>query len=354
MTTRALTGGGCSYCTGLVVPLTTVFTQPSRCPLPIRFQYIHQATDCAPPEFSSVWYEWGYYSPAICPSGYTIGCTLSPPDRAWYGTSTEGDAAYWCVPRYWDCVWGQSGWASITSPTPSREPAIQVRWHSSDLSLLETDPFDGAWRGPFTPPPTSTSRTIPAQTFSGRTGIGDGSATTSSATTESTGSETFQSATLKPSVTATVQPTARSGFSTGAKAGIAVGAIPGVVFVASFLAWLWYRRRSHRHVTDITPEVPHLDSNPISELESKNNRPVGELPAKHDYGADGVVSRGPMLRLSSYQRIQRTGRVEVIRKVAMRQWPSCLRAMRGLVNLAERKDEGWTRIRNADIGVRNV
>ncbi|KAB5578688.1 hypothetical protein GE09DRAFT_558303 [Coniochaeta sp. 2T2.1] len=188
------------------------------------------------------------------------------------------------------CHLDQSGWASIASPTPSTESAIQVRWQSSDLSLLETEPFDNVRWPPSTSPPTSTSPTVPAQTSSGRTGIDDGSATTPSTTTESAGSETVQSATLTTSAifatsataTATVQPTARADLSTGAKAGIAVGAIRGIVFVASFLAWFWHRRRSQLHAMAITPEVPHLDGNPVSELEGKNHRPVSELPAKRE------------------------------------------------------------------------
>lgn len=65
-----------------------------------QFQRNPEVRDkCAPPGFEQYWWSSvGYYSPAICPSGYTAGCfrwnsKQGPPVEA-----TE--TAIQCVPKY--------------------------------------------------------------------------------------------------------------------------------------------------------------------------------------------------------------------------------------------------------------
>ncbi|KAB5578687.1 hypothetical protein GE09DRAFT_1090682 [Coniochaeta sp. 2T2.1] len=86
MTTRTITTSNNSptnFRNGLVRPLTTVFTQPSSgCAFPI-------------PE-TDVW-QFVFYSPGICPSGYTIGCSYSNNMGAPW-TITPGETAALCVP----------------------------------------------------------------------------------------------------------------------------------------------------------------------------------------------------------------------------------------------------------------
>ena len=67
------------YNTYMVVELTSIWTPP--CSPIIPFEY-YDTTSCAPPQYKSVWYDGGYYSPAICPSGYTSGCEPTKTMRA--------------------------------------------------------------------------------------------------------------------------------------------------------------------------------------------------------------------------------------------------------------------------------
>lgn len=68
-----------------IVPLTTIWTPPAGCPSIVSFQSISEVygtsrpidQHCAPPDYENVWWRHGYYSPGVCFSGYTIGCTGS-------------------------------------------------------------------------------------------------------------------------------------------------------------------------------------------------------------------------------------------------------------------------------------
>ncbi len=66
-----------------VVPLTTVWAPPAGCPSVVSSQSISQIDTtsidqrCAPPDYENVWWRYGYYSPGVCFSGDTIGCTGS-------------------------------------------------------------------------------------------------------------------------------------------------------------------------------------------------------------------------------------------------------------------------------------
>ncbi|MBE3041995.1 hypothetical protein IMZ48_05320 [Candidatus Bathyarchaeota archaeon] len=50
---------------------------------------------CHPPDFMSIWSNNGYYSPGICFSGYTPGCSVT-----WGDDIEPGETATNCVPRY--------------------------------------------------------------------------------------------------------------------------------------------------------------------------------------------------------------------------------------------------------------
>lgn len=54
--------------------------------------------ECAPPNFNEYWWSSvGYYSPAVCPSGYTVGCTRWEDEQGPTVEATE--TAMMCVPR---------------------------------------------------------------------------------------------------------------------------------------------------------------------------------------------------------------------------------------------------------------
>jgi len=103
MTTRSLSDSNESNKDnwGLVVPLTTIFTPPAGCVTPIQFSHQLTSTSCAPPFLSPVWYNAGFYSPGVCPSGYTIGCPAATFTESIFSerSHTPGESAYNCVPR---------------------------------------------------------------------------------------------------------------------------------------------------------------------------------------------------------------------------------------------------------------
>ncbi|KAK8091520.1 hypothetical protein PG997_001881 [Apiospora hydei] len=168
-TTSAARGAG---------PLTTVFTMPDFCHKP---WWTFSGT---PAVSSSVcmpgnWVDYygnrrGFYSPGICPQGYTEGCYL-PESAASAGTNGHpwnggpilaGETARICCPEGYSCfvdtstdidvqwrkcittaadpttsyVHTQDGTTTYTTTTLGLAFGIQVRWQSSDLSILETDP----------------------------------------------------------------------------------------------------------------------------------------------------------------------------------------------------------------------
>ncbi|KAI0890836.1 hypothetical protein F4806DRAFT_347346 [Annulohypoxylon nitens] len=143
--------------------LTTVFTPP--CPITwlltstkVPSQYPAFPTtgpsSCDPPSWPALLSQrgFGYYSPAICPSGFSVGCTAKD-DRTSEGfpPTTSGETAMYCVPSGFACtsdttdfrggIWGFQT-ASGSGPSVTVGPAIQIRWREEDLSSLQTDPLD--------------------------------------------------------------------------------------------------------------------------------------------------------------------------------------------------------------------
>ena len=77
-------------------PLTTIWVAPTDCPAIIRTDGPEK---CRPPEYD-LWYSgYGYYSPGVCPYGYSVGCS----ETSGYVNSNaieESETAGFCVPRY--------------------------------------------------------------------------------------------------------------------------------------------------------------------------------------------------------------------------------------------------------------
>jgi len=82
----------------VVLPLTTIFTPPAGCP-PYYDWDIATDSQCQPPDFApTLQTGGGYYSPGVCPSGYTIGCTAAGTElNGW--SIFPGETAALCVPR---------------------------------------------------------------------------------------------------------------------------------------------------------------------------------------------------------------------------------------------------------------
>ncbi|KAI8680683.1 hypothetical protein NCS56_00474100 [Fusarium sp. Ph1] len=181
----------------LIEPLTTVWTIPDGCPSPVPLAYDQQTTfdsSCYPPDYWTIWESFGFYSPGICPHGYTPGCTVT--DSAYGGTVRPTETAAVCVPSSYSCSDYLIYASSVSGNDTITVPAFQIRWAKSDLTVFESS--------------TSTS---------------------SSATSTSSSSSTSNP-----------HPT---GLPTGAVVGIALGSAAAVAILTGFLFFL-FRRRGRR------------------------------------------------------------------------------------------------------------
>ncbi|KAK5992251.1 hypothetical protein PT974_05652 [Cladobotryum mycophilum] len=195
-----------------------------------KFQNDKEVRDtCAPPAWEEYWWSSvGYYSPAICPSGYTAGCLRwdsrqGPPVEA-----TE--TAVQCVPSGFMCANRDISMAfSYTATTPM----IQVRWAESDLSLFATHPLQpGAnptehhmTMTQYQPPNAARAVMPRAKSYEPSftpTGGGDGGE-----------------------------------LSSGAKAGIGIGVVLGVLVVAGIIGFfIWRSRRAARNEDIDAGQIP--------------------------------------------------------------------------------------------------
>ncbi|KAH8653608.1 hypothetical protein BX600DRAFT_515871 [Xylariales sp. PMI_506] len=281
-----------------IAPLTTIWSVPSGCPSAVTFQSIseiyHSSVDqhCAPPDYENVWWRiGGYYSPGICFSGYTIGCTAT-------GTilnnipikSTETAAV--CVPSGYTCepwfnsadstIWAGLSVATATSPQywtcQSEVPAFQIRWAASDLSLLASSP---SWSLTTNSVGLQVAVEIAATDTISTTGSGSGSASPSTLSTLPIPTS---------STTTTSSSDGGSKLSTGAIVGIAIGGVLalGIVLAAFFLVRYRRRRRpaDNFHPGETTGE---LEANP-----PPNQELDGDEAERKDYLP---LSRGDVFEL---------------------------------------------------------
>jgi len=84
------------------IELTTVWTPPTECPpiFPSLLSFGGPETTCWPPWFEDAGaneYDPGYYSPGICPFGYTVGCIAKGPGI--FLPPSEGHTVGYCVPE---------------------------------------------------------------------------------------------------------------------------------------------------------------------------------------------------------------------------------------------------------------
>ncbi|KAH7384498.1 hypothetical protein BKA66DRAFT_79747 [Pyrenochaeta sp. MPI-SDFR-AT-0127] len=127
-------------------PVPTVFTPPAFCGNFVdRNDWFTKSelTLCVPKislkpasYFSSV-----YYSPAICPAGYTVDCSRYETDQR--PPVKTGETAVICCPNSFTCNLSLGNWGCISRTKSDAVTAlsVQIRWQSSDLSLLQTPPL---------------------------------------------------------------------------------------------------------------------------------------------------------------------------------------------------------------------
>ncbi|KAF6832419.1 hypothetical protein CMUS01_06945 [Colletotrichum musicola] len=265
-------------------PLTTVFTTPDFCK---ELYWTDKATPplssivCMPTSWKQVYdYQWGYYSPGICPMGYTEGCAF-PTSLASSkdgnvrlgGPVIEGETARLCCPTGHTCYTG-TDWpyskCQSTVPTTTYYDldnnlitklatvyAVQVRWQASDLPNLETDPtVPGAtYSGPRS---TSVSGGITGATVSP---TGTGTAGTAATGMSGAGS-TISSATARttPEGSNGESTSGEGGISVGTTIAIAVGSVVGTLAMAFLAFMIWWRRRKRREASNNNHSDAHSDA----------------------------------------------------------------------------------------------
>jgi len=150
--------------TAPLAALTTVFSPP--CPTswlltgtitPTQLPVFPRPSEgCDPPSWGRNLDGGGfqYYSPAICPRGFSVGpgCGLaSTRTSEGFPAVVPGETVAFCVPTGMACTtdltgfrggvwgWAKSGTGAAAAVTVG--PAIQIRWALSDLEVLETHPL---------------------------------------------------------------------------------------------------------------------------------------------------------------------------------------------------------------------
>ncbi|KAH6999276.1 hypothetical protein EDB80DRAFT_724531 [Ilyonectria destructans] len=130
--------------------VTTIFTPPEFCaPYVDASSWISSLTEsrlssCFPgfPSIEGLIHSV-YYSPAICPSGYTVDCMRF--DNFQGPSVLSGETAAICCPSSFSCAPNDplNCVSSAKSPESTTVDAVyvQIRWKRSDLSLFETPPL---------------------------------------------------------------------------------------------------------------------------------------------------------------------------------------------------------------------
>src|SRR3569833_3440239 len=147
--------------------LTTIFTPPAFCG-----GYVDasswltgptSSSSCLPPFHSGAgYYDEAYYSPAICPSGYTVDCTRFDDDQG--PTPLPSETAVICCPRLgfatyrsvvafacyhvehssFSCaIYQYDGCVSGPQSSSTVALSVQIRWQESDLSRFQPPPLTG-------------------------------------------------------------------------------------------------------------------------------------------------------------------------------------------------------------------
>ncbi|KAF4977062.1 hypothetical protein FDECE_18396, partial [Fusarium decemcellulare] len=227
-----------------IAPLTTVWTAAEGCPSIVQFGGdFDTSTSCYPPDYESVWYSYGFYSPGICPEGYTSGCTPTDSIRA-------SETAAICVPTSYTCSSFLLHAFSVSGKKTLSVPAFQIRWAESDLSALETHPL--------TPGEASAASTAASKTAVTVTGSGPTSTDSESSSASSSS----------------------SGLPTGAVVGIAVGSAAIVAIIAAVIFCV-FRRRLRASKKGPDPPIQYQPNTGMPELESSAHNVGFAGQAKH-------------------------------------------------------------------------
>jgi len=257
------------------LPLTTLFDPPSSCFSSFfrvsawdRLGPSPTATECFPSGWNG---QPGYYfSPGICPNGYTTASVSTNT------VETLSETVVQCCPSAYS-------WTSVYSGAFAASTSVCFSWYNDGPATAAHTIAD--YSG------TSLIQTTDIRTMT--RGIGEALATPvevrykaqdlysqSSTLSSSISSSSSPSATSAAAATTSAGPTnsAKSGLSTGVKAGIGVGVSAGVLLLCAIVIGiiLLLKRKPARHESPVATE-------PMMKETGKNSEPLmkHELDAKH-------------------------------------------------------------------------
>ncbi|KAI1399133.1 hypothetical protein F4819DRAFT_430556 [Hypoxylon fuscum] len=232
-------------------PLTTSFTPPADCTASSALYWINTAntfyflhgspgqSSCFPDNYSP--YQNQYYSPGICPAGYTRACeSLST------SASHTATQAVCCPIGNYICASTSSSYSYPWGPTLGCMSVYLVDTATHFTTLIDT--LEGTeTAGDLTSlkaPGTIMAYGIRIQ--NSQTTTTDGAATTT--TTSGSASDSLQtsSSAIASATGEAQQDSSSSGLSTGAAAGIGVGVAIGIMALGGIILWMFWSRRRKR------------------------------------------------------------------------------------------------------------
>ncbi|KAI1389120.1 uncharacterized protein F4822DRAFT_270263 [Hypoxylon trugodes] len=236
-------------------PLTTTFTPLSDCTASSALYWVNtQSTfywlhgkplqsSCFPDSYSP--YQNQYYSPGICPVGYTRACEFASTNSE---GSIEATRATCCPQGNYVCASTSSSYSYPWGPSLGCMSVYRVDTETS-FTTIEGTLAGGESAGDIMSlraPGTIMAYGVIIQN-SGAT------ATTSSSITSSTGSTSSGSAVASETGASASETDSNSdgnkssgGLSAGAAAGIGIGAALGVLAIVGLIFWLFWSRRRKR------------------------------------------------------------------------------------------------------------
>lgn len=294
----------------LIVPLTTVFTRPASCsPAP---EIIPQAsTDgpdspCYPPQWHSVDWKEGFYSPGLCPEGFSIGCSAwgsewkTQAEEGWYDVHAvrTDETAYICVPGGFTCTgYGQAS-KIIRGRRTVFGAAMEIRWREQDIFLLETHPLTPGLRP--TPTDTATGKDITPSlsSVSSHASTKGGVSVTQITPAGSAADPPRETGTPD---TSTTNGRTSTGLSKNARIGIGIGVGCGILALLLLSLLVWYIYRHRRSPNQPLPELEASTRTvgPSKPEESQLSSDVAPKLSVPDFKISHKLLLPPILPLSS-------------------------------------------------------
>ncbi|KAI0130880.1 hypothetical protein F4814DRAFT_147176 [Daldinia grandis] len=298
-------------------PLTTSFTPPADCVASSALYWVNTAStfywlhgrpgqsSCFPDDYSP--YQNQYYSPGVCPSGYTRACEY---------ISTEEDTivatrATCCPQGNYECAPTSSSYSYPWGPTLGCMSVYRVDTETTFTTIdgtLNGDEEVGPLTSLFAPGTIMAYGVViqnrPATTTAEETATGvSGSLSDNSAPASETSPST------STTTTAEAQPDSNGGakLSAGAAAGIGIGAAFVVLALGAVVLWMfWTRRRKRRQEaaelqaqentagpsnwSSTTWGAQPFAQQPLMQV----NWPPSELPNEHGFKEMSAESRIPI------------------------------------------------------------